>query len=194
VRLTNCIIAAILLVASTGRAAEVKDTRSAAGLENALLQLSPRVSEKEARQIAQQSHAIARQLRREYRVVGWAMFHNFLVNTKVRERGLCHEWAEDLFVRLQPQKLQTVELHWGEAWKNKVLEHNCVVVTAKGAPFESGIILDAWRYVGRLTWKPVTKDFFPWRPGRKPELQLGTITSSPDRPSASTPARRSSRL
>jgi len=39
------------------------------------------------------------------------------------------------------------------------------VVTAKGQPFEQGIVLDAWRYQGRLFWSPLRKDpeHYEWK-------------------------------
>ncbi len=43
-------------------------------------------------------------------------------------------------------------------------ENNAIVVTAKGKPFQSGIVLDCWRHSGRVHWSSVTGDhFFPWK-------------------------------
>jgi hypothetical protein len=40
-----------------------------------------------------------------------------------------------------------------------------MVVTARGAPFETGLVMDAWRRPYRLYWTAVTKDpGYPWRP------------------------------
>jgi hypothetical protein len=44
-------------------------------------------------------------------------------------------------------------------------EHNSVVVTAKGQPFQQGLVLDAWRHSGRLHWTPVIADRYPWEEG-----------------------------
>jgi hypothetical protein len=55
-------------------------------------------------------------------------------------------------------KLQTIDLHWAEAFQRTASEHNVIAVTAKGQPFQQGIILDNWRYGGRLVWGPVTGD------------------------------------
>jgi hypothetical protein len=172
VGLANWIVALVVVVFSTTPVvAASKEARSAAKLEVALVQLSPAVSKKEARQLSQEAHAVSRQLREEYRVVGPAVLHNFLVNTNVRQRGRCHEWAEDLFAALHAKKFRSMDLHWGHAWKDSLLEHNAVVVTARRQPFEQGLVLDPWRYAGRLVWRPVTNDSFPWRAGRKPALQ-----------------------
>ena len=37
-------------------------------------------------------------------------------------------------------------------------EHNVIVVTARSQSFEKGILLDNWRYGGRLIWGPVSGD------------------------------------
>src|SRR6266513_922662 len=84
--------------------------------------------------------------------------NNILINTGARKRGLCYQWTEDLLHQLDALKLETLELHWGEAFARTFSENNGVVVTAKGQPFAQGIVLDAWRYQGRLYWGPVRKD------------------------------------
>lgn len=127
--------------------------------------LAPSVREGEAERVATCAYECSRELARQYRVVRPAWFHNVLVNLGVRKRGLCYQWAEDLLARLQTLHLRTLQLHWGMARAGTVREHNCVVVTARGQPFEQGIVLDAWRHSGRLVWKPVSADKYPWVEG-----------------------------
>ena len=55
-------------------------------------------------------------------------------------------------------KLQTLEPHWAESFANRLSEHNVIVVTAKGQPFEQGILLDNWRYGGHLIYGPAAAD------------------------------------
>jgi hypothetical protein len=46
-----------------------------------------------------------------------------------------------------------------------LLEHNGIVVTAKGQRFEDGIVLDPWRKGGRLWWGTLQQDKrHPWKP------------------------------
>ncbi len=54
--------------------------------------------------------------------------------------------------------LQTLDLHWAESGAGRSGEHNVLVVTAKGQPFEQGIILDNWRNGGHLLYGPATLD------------------------------------
>jgi hypothetical protein len=55
-------------------------------------------------------------------------------------------------------EVKTIELHWAESFLNTASEHNVVVVTAKGQPFHTGILLDNWRYSARLAWGFVAQD------------------------------------
>ena len=136
--------------------------REVRALRDALLSLSATVSPHEASRAAVRAHETARDLRREYGVVGPPQFHNFLVNAGIRKRGLCHQWTRDLMAELGELKLNTLELHWGIARAGTLREHNSVVVTAKHQPFATGIVLDPWRHSGRLHVGLVAGDRYPW--------------------------------
>lgn len=145
-----------------GFAVAKRDLAGAEALGTSITTLSGDVHPEEARRVAECAYRSAEQLTRNYRVVGPPLFHNFLVNTGIRKRGLCFQWAEDLLAQLDRLKLRTLELHWGEARAGTWREHNCVVVTATGQPFRTGIILDCWRHSGRLYWASVRTDHYPW--------------------------------
>jgi len=138
------------------------DRTAAEALARRLAALSPKVDRGEADRLALSAYTTANQLRREYGVVWPPMFNNFLINSGLRKRGLCFEWAEDLLFVLDALKLTTFDLHWGEGYAGTWQESNCVVVTAKGQPFNSGIILDGWRHSGHLYWTAVATDKVPW--------------------------------
>ena len=89
---------------------------------------------------------------------GTPIFNNFLVYHGLRKRGYCYQWSEDLLLALDTLKLKTLELHWGEAYAGTYQENNCVVVTAKGKPFDRGMILECWRHFGHLRWNLVPSD------------------------------------
>ncbi|MGH8165033.1 MAG: hypothetical protein ACREP1_11945, partial [Rhodanobacteraceae bacterium] len=153
------IFAAVLLLATS---ASADDARSIRGLSHALAALSPRVDPAEAEVLARTAHVTARALAREYRVVGPPLFQNFLIHIGVRQRGYCFQWARDIGRRLKALHLKTLELHWGAAYPGTLREHNCIVVTARGEPFESGYIIDGWRHAGRLFWERAAKDHYDW--------------------------------
>ncbi len=154
------VFAAVLVLAS---AASADDTKSILRLSHALATLSPNVDPAEAEAAARTAHGSARELARQYRVVGPPLFQNFLIHIGVRQRGYCFQWAHDIGARLRRRRLKTLELHWGAANPGTVREHNCIVVTARGQPFESGYIIDGWRHAGRLFWWRVAQDDYRWK-------------------------------
>ena len=127
-------------------------------LKGRIAALSPSIRPEEAQLVARCAYTTGRELKREWKVVWPPGLQNFLVNTGARKGGLCFQWATELLLRLDKLKLKTLELHWAESFPTTASEHNVIVVTAIGQPFESGILLDNWRYGGRLIWGPVTGD------------------------------------
>jgi len=139
-----------------------RDLAAAQALMDQIAALSPRVRAEESARLAECVYNTTRQLRRDYQVVWPPLFNNFLVNSGIKKRGLCFQWAEDLLVVLDGLKLTRLELHWGEAQVGTWHESNCIVVTAKGQPFNTGIILDCWRRSGHPYWRPVGTDKVSW--------------------------------
>lgn len=176
-------IALILLLgcASPARRVQTDETGSvstcADGLAQRLRKLSPSVDAEEARRAAWTACQGAADLARQYRAVWPPFYHNILVNTGRRERGLCFHWADDLAARLDALSLRTLELHRAVARLGTRREHSSVVLTAVGQPFETGIVLDAWRRSGHLYWGEVSRDRYPWIrveivPGSEPPGEL----------------------
>jgi hypothetical protein len=133
-------------------------------LRGRIVALSPTIRPEEAQIIARCAYTTGRELKREWKVVWPPGLQNFLVNTGARKGGLCFQFATELLLRLDALKLETVEFHWAESYERTASEHNVVVVTAKGQPFYQGILLDNWRYGGRLIWGPVTGDTeYKWK-------------------------------
>jgi hypothetical protein len=123
-----------------------------------LVQLSPSVSPDEARRVAFTAYTTGRQLAAEWRMVWPATMQSFLIHIGARKAGHCYQYANELLLRLDALKLRTLELHWAECAPGDFDEHNVIAVTARGQPFEEGILLDNWRHSGRLVWGPVKGD------------------------------------
>jgi hypothetical protein len=123
-----------------------------------LAQLSPSVSPDEARRVAFTAYTTGRQLAMEWRMVSPATMQSFLIHVGARKAGHCYQYANELLLRLDALKLRTLELHWAECGPGAFDEHNVIAVTARGQPFEQGILLDNWRHSGRLVWGPVKGD------------------------------------
>ena len=127
-------------------------------LRSRILALAPGIDPEEARRVAQIAYTTGRDLKKEWKVVWPPGLQNFLVNTGQRKGGLCFQFAEHLLWRLSAQKWDTLEFHWAESFERTASEHNVIVVTAKGQDFYRGIILDNWRYGGRLVWGQLVDD------------------------------------
>jgi len=138
------------------------DLAAANALTKQIAALSPRVRTEEAAQLAECAYVTVSQLRRQYHMFGTPIFNNFLIYHGIRKRGYCFQWAEDLLVALDALKLKSLQLHWGESNVGNWRENNCIVVTAKGQPFNRGIVLDCWRHFGHLRWNAVTVDEDPY--------------------------------
>ena len=135
-----------------------KDVTKAEELANQLAKLSRRVDRNEAKLLADCAYATVARLRPEYNMFGTPIFNNFLVYHGWRKRGYCFQWTEDLLLALDKLKLKTLELHWGDTYRDTWQENNCLVVTAKGQPFDRGMILECWRHFGHLRWNLVLSD------------------------------------
>jgi hypothetical protein len=139
-----------------------KEVAKAEELAQQLARLSPRVDPIEAKLLAEFAYATVARLRREYRMFGTPIFNNFLVYHGWKRRGYCYQWTEDLLLALDTLNLKTLELHWGDSYRDTWRENNCVVVTAKGQPFERGMILECWHHFGHIRWNLVPSDEDPY--------------------------------
>jgi hypothetical protein len=138
------------------------DLAKAEALANQLAALSPRVDRTEAKLLADCAYATVSHLRRQYHMFGTPIFNNFLIYHGLKKRGYCYQWSEDLLIALDALRLTSLELRWGEANPGNWRENNCLVVTARGQPFRSGIMLDCWRNLGHLYFHPVLSDTDPY--------------------------------
>jgi hypothetical protein len=127
-------------------------------LTAALVRLSPSVSPDEARRVTLTAYTTGRQLAAEWRMVRPATIQSLLIQIGARKAGYCFHYANELLLRLDALKLRTLELHWAESSARDFDEHNVIAVTARGQPFEQGIVLDNWRHSGHLVWSPIKGD------------------------------------
>jgi len=141
-----------------------------------LTHLSDTVDYQEARLFAYEALLYPQTLVDRYGLVYPPTFHNFLINTGFKERGLCYQWSEDMITHLKGLKYQSFDLRWGVANKGEFDEHNSVVVVAKGAPFRTGILIDPWRKSGVLYWAKLIDDpEYKWVENVERSRYYGTI-------------------
>jgi hypothetical protein len=159
-----------------------------AALRARLVALSPSVNPEEARRVVSIAYTTGRELAHKWQMGSSPTFHSFLINIGMRKEGYCFHFATELLLRLDAQKLQTLELHWGESDAGTDTEHNVIVVTARGQPFAQGIMLDNWRRSGRLLWGPLDGD--PDRTWQENKAALASRvnrrTSTADQPKRAT--------
>jgi hypothetical protein len=120
--------------------------------------LAPNVDPEEARRVVALTYNTGRELAAKWKMGSSPTIHSFLINIGAKKAGYCHHFATELMLRLDDLKLKTLEQHWGESDAGTQTEHNLIVITAKGQPFEQGVMLDNWRRSGRLLWGPLHGD------------------------------------
>ncbi|CUH53307.1 Starvation-inducible outer membrane lipoprotein [Shimia marina] len=153
-----CVLAAVFLAGCVAVPDEAL-LPDQVGLAQAIVALDPAVDPEEAARVAQISYSYSLQLREEYNVTDGPLLHNAKVNQGLRPRGLCWQWADDLEARLWQEDLKTLTLHRAIANHDNIrIEHSTVVISAKGDSMAEGIVLDPWRYGGRLYWSEVVED------------------------------------
>ena len=126
---------------------------------------------------AQESHKLAhlaitqsRALANRYHLVSPPLYHNFLVNSGLRKRGLCFHFVKDLMKEINKRGFRSFDFRWGRANGDKLNEHNVIVVLGnKEKEFNNGVVLDAWRKSGELFFCKVKEDskyrFIEWKEG-----------------------------
>ncbi len=148
----------ILLSACTVSPQKVSK-KQVAQLSDLLYQINPQSTLSERRQISLSIFYKTQELTKEFSLTSPPLWHNFLVNTGVREKGLCYHWSDALYVYLHQRHYAYFSFHLvganvGEYFR----EHNALIVVSKGQEPKDGIIIDPWRNSGKLYFSKVNKD------------------------------------
>jgi len=124
-----------------------------------LIKYNPKVSRSEAMQLSKTAITYSRTLALKYNANTTPLIHNALVNMKLRDRGLCFQWADDLQSKLNQYGFKTMKIHAIGANVNRYDEHNALVVLPIGSrDLKQGVLLDPWRRSGELLFMPITED------------------------------------
>ncbi len=130
----------------------------------AIHSLSEEVLITDAKDASQLLINLTNRLTAEYDMASPALFHNMLVNTGVRERGLCCHWAEDLHQQLRTLNTSSLKYDWlVSRMGSRLREHNAVVIYAADSNWSNGLIFDPWRMSGKPHWIKVAEDKYPWK-------------------------------
>lgn len=163
-----CVFA--VLAALTLGACSVPDTvdrRDVAGLATEIRGLGPDIDPEEAERAARIAYDYTSQLAEEYQITDPPLIHNTKVNRGLRPRGLCWHWAEDMEARLKQENFQTLTLHRAIANADNPfrIDHSTAIISRRGDSMFDGVVLDPWRYGGKLYWSQLQADTrYNWRP------------------------------
>lgn len=136
-------------------------------LADALQQMGPGIDPDEARRAAALAFAHSTDLATSYGVTTSAILHNTLVNSGVKQRGLCKHYAEDMQRRLSQEGFTTLTVlrAIAEPRNSFRIEHSSAVIAPVGGDIYYGIIIDPWRDAGDLYWSPTRADpRYDWEP------------------------------
>ena len=108
------------------------------------------------------SHEIFKEtakLTKKFKPVSEPHFNNFLINVGIKDKGLCYQWSDALYIHFADKNYHDFEFHLLVANKGEYFyEHNVLVVVAKGEKVMDGVIIDPWREPGKLYFSKVSED------------------------------------
>jgi hypothetical protein len=143
-------------------------------------QLSPTIGFEEAYAFAKVAVETSAELGRKYDVKLVPWLHNASVVVGMKDRGLCYEYARDLYASLKFVDSRNLAMHFVQANRGKLNEHHALAVTVKGAEWSTGLVLDAWRGGGNLYSGPVGADKYPWLYERRDASFANTAVAGPE--------------
>ena len=145
-------------------------TQQIAELTSSIQALGPNIDPQEAHRAAQIAFTYPLQLAQQYQITDPPIIHNIKVNRGTRPRGLCWHWAQDMETRLAQENFQTLDLHRaiGNSEKALRIDHSTVVISAKDDGMYDGLVLDPWRWGGKLFWgDPKLDKKYEWIPRQR---------------------------
>ncbi|WP_419765383.1 MAG: hypothetical protein ACNI28_02820 [Arcobacter sp.] len=153
------ILLPLLFVGCTVSNLQVERNLTNDNLNILLSTLNDKINKKEAKTLSHEMFIQAKFLKESYDLVSPPLFHNFLVNIGIKEKGLCWHFAQDMLEHAKSLELNSFDYYIGGAnlgdyWK----EHTTLIVTCKGCKFDDGIVLDPWRNSGKLFYSKIKND------------------------------------
>ena len=168
-----CLLSLLAILIASGCAAPAPegpppaDKAQIAALERGILALGDDVDPEEARRAARIAYSYTHKLAQEYQITDPPLIHNMKVNSGLRPRGLCYQWADDIEARLQQEDFRTLDLHRAIANADNpfLIDHSTTIISRRGETMFQGIVLDPWRRGGVLFWSPTLADTrYNWHP------------------------------
>ncbi len=133
------------------------------------------IASDEAKQLSYEIFQETEKLKQKFNPTSQPLFNNILVNVGVKEKGLCYQWSDALYLHFSKKQYTHFEFHLLVANKGEYFyEHNTLVVVAKGGKVLEGIVIDPWRNSGKLYFSKVSEDReYEWKHREKRGCQNG---------------------
>jgi len=141
----------------------VQRTARAEQLTREIMVLSPAIKWQEAHDFATTAVETSALLGKKYDVALRPWLHNASILVGLKSRGLCYQYADDLYDSLKLVGNEHLQMHFVAANWGRLDEHHALTVTVKDAPWDSGLLLDAWRRNGNLYFVPLKSDSYAWQ-------------------------------
>lgn len=119
---------------------------------------SLRIDKNEAQKFSQDIINFSSFLAKKYEVNTTALIHNTLVNLKIKKRGFCYHYANDLANLLKLEEYKSFKVKKIVANEGDYFEHTALLLTRNDISFNNSIVLDAWRNTGELFFSKVIDD------------------------------------
>lgn len=169
-RISNWLVAIVVSVglSACGSYGPIEtDPDEVARLEAGLLALGPSIDPEEAARAARIAYSYTAVLAEEYEITDPPLIHNTKVNMGLRPRGLCWHWAEDLEKRFEAENFESFDILRAIANSESdwLIDHSTVLLAPVGGSLYDAMVLDPWRFGGRLYWGVVPEDTrYEWVP------------------------------
>jgi len=142
-----------------GCTAHLSSTPQIQHLSTLLRTIDKSIPKEASGSLSQEIYKHTQVLGKAFKLTSPPTYHNFLVSIGAREKGLCYDWSDALYIHLKSQKHPYFTFHLmgsniGEYWS----EHNALVISSKNHSLDEAILIDPWRNSGELFFSKVKDD------------------------------------
>jgi len=125
-------------------------------LSQKLISLDKSINKKQALEISYKILKASKDIKDEFQPVSYPWINNTLVNLGIKQKGLCWEWRDEFYRRLEGQ-VEPFGMQKVVANKGMLSEHNAIVLISKSSDIQNSILIDLWRF-GGIPYIVTTKD------------------------------------
>lgn len=116
-------------------------------LSQKLITLDNHIDKKQALKISYTILKVSKDIKNEFAPIKYPWINNILVNIGIKKKGLCWEWRDELYNRLDG-KIKPFDILKVVANKGRLNEHNAIVLNHKSNNIQNAILVDLWRFSG----------------------------------------------